>query len=232
MPKESENLYPYFVKGQPIASIKTDSAFILLSLDRILFYNYPYFRLWLLYQNLSENPYLLTPQQFISLSVLTTKYGQSEIGRPVLPTKLLASISNRKTMSLILQGIAGSLEEMSTRPTTATTKFRDGSSFTTTYNDRGEKNRVIADRTIDNMASTSMWYDIYQNSISDEILRKNTIFPGQSVNGYIYIPYPKIKKHANLNDDISNSQDKSTITVKILLPDDSLFIKFNPIEGE
>ncbi len=109
---------------------------------------------------------------------------------PESPTKILANISNEKAKSLIVQSIGGTFETMSINPTTAKTRLDDGSTLTTTLNDKKEKQDIVTNRTANTMANTAIWYDTYINSVSNGILRRNTVFPGQSVNGYIYFPFP------------------------------------------
>ena len=73
MPKESENVFPFFAKGQAIAAVRSDKSFILLSLDRTRVAGLTYLRLWILYKNLSEEPYLLEPLRFVTVRITSLK---------------------------------------------------------------------------------------------------------------------------------------------------------------
>jgi hypothetical protein len=232
MPRESDNVFPFFKAGQPIAAVQSTNAFMLLSMDRTILAQQPFFRLWILYQNNSEEPYLLEPLRFVSLNVTSIAQKKMGTSTPQSPTKILAALSNEKALSMIVEAIGGTLQEMAAQPTSAKTKFNDGSSTTTTFNDQHEKREQIADRTTNSMANTAMWYDIYRNSLSDGILRRNTVFPGQSVNGYIFFPFPGIKKsdykeNANISSDV-----KYFLTVEMDLSGEKQTIDFTPIEGE
>ncbi len=232
MPRESDDVFPFFTKGQPIAAVQSDNAFILLSMERTILANRRYFRLWILYQNISEEPYLLEPLKFTTFTLTSVSENKTGTSNPESPTKILADISNEKALSLIVQAIGGSLQSMAANPTTAETRFNDGSSATTTIYDQQEKKDTIADQTANAMANTAMWYDLYQNSISDGILRRNTIFPGQSVNGFIYFPFPIGRKWRNDSYTVYTSQKSYFLRLDLDLPGVSHSIYFEPIKGE
>jgi hypothetical protein len=88
------------------------------------------------------------------------------------------------------------------------------------------------------MTNTSMWDELYQNSISEGILRRNTVFPGQSVNGYIYFPLPSLLlvntdfwyTAMNYNDFVKSMD--FTHVVSLNLPKGAQEIEFTPIVGE
>ena len=70
LPEQRQNVFPFFTSGQPIAAVQADEAFMLMSLEPTHVAGRPYIRLWLLYQNTSDQPYLLEPLKF---TTLTTK---------------------------------------------------------------------------------------------------------------------------------------------------------------
>ena len=232
MPEQSQNVFPFFTRGQPIAAIQSANAFMLLSLEPTILADRRYFRLWILYQSTSEEPYLLEPKRFVSLTITSISKGKTGTSTPESPTKILADISNEKALSMIIQAIGGTLQAMAARPTTAETRFNDGSSATTTINDQQEKRDMVADRTANAMANTAMWYEIYQNSISDGILRRNTVFPGRSVNGFIYFPFPARRKWNEADNENYPSNVNEFLRVDLDLPGESRNIYFTPIEGE
>lgn len=232
MPEQGQNVFPFFTKGQPIAAVQSTDGFMLLSMEPTILANRRYIRLWILYQNTSEEPYLLEPKSFVSLTITSISKGKTGTSTPESPTKILADISNEKALSMIMQAIGGTLETMAARPTTAETRFNDGSSATTTIYDQQEKRDIVADRTANAMANTAMWYEIYQNSISDGILRRNTVFPGRSVNGYIYFPFPASRKWKYEANARYPSNVNYFLRVDFDLPGESQSILFTPIEGE
>ena len=197
LPEQHENVFPFFSKGQPIAAVQSRETFLLLSLEPTYITGKPYMRLWLLYQNLSDKPYLLEPLNFCSLTTTRISKGISESSVPESPTTILAHISNEKEKKRILTAIGGALQSLAVKPSTATTQVQEGYGYgkpvvtaTTTLHDEAAKRAEVLNRTSESIADTEMWYDIYRKSISEGILRRNTVFPGQSVNGYIYFPFP------------------------------------------
>ena len=107
---------------------------------------------------------------------------------PEKPAVILNNIDNQKLMANITTAIGGALEEMSTRPTTITSKSESGETIQSTVNNKREKQQAVREKTNQSIASTSYWYDLYSGSVSQGLLRKNTIFPNRSVNGYMCFP--------------------------------------------
>ena len=81
-----------------------------------------------------------------------TKYTLS----PEKPAVILNNIDNQKLMANITTAIGGALEEMSTRPTTITTKTQSGETIQSTVNDKREKQSVVRDKTNQSIESTSV----------------------------------------------------------------------------
>jgi len=146
-----------------------------------------------------------------------TKYTLS----PEKPAVILNNIDNQKLMANITTAIGGALEEISTRPTTITTKSESGETIQSTVNDKREKQAVVRDKTNQSIASTSYWYDLYSGSVSEGLLRKNTIFPNRSINGYMCFPtarvYPGIPYDYHF---------------LINIPNNNCDIQFVPAQGE
>lgn len=196
-PEPQQNVFSFFADGQPIAAVQTQDAFLLMFLDPTMLGNMSYMRLWILYQNTSSQPYLLEPLKFASLMTTRISKNRSESCVAESPTKILKHISDEKAALMIAQAIGGALLAMTVRPTTTTTHGYVNSgpttssfSVVTTANDGAQKRDAASSQTAEAIANTAMWYDVYQRSVSKGILRKNTVFPGQSVNGYIYFPSP------------------------------------------
>jgi hypothetical protein len=235
-------VFPFFTSGQPIAAIESDEAFMMLSLEPTHIASRPYIRLWLLYQNTTDTPYLLEPLNFVTLTTTRLSRSKTQSSTPESPTKILAHISNEKAITLIAQAIGGTLQEMSVKPTTSKTIIDDSAipgrrlTATTVVNDREEKISDVRDRTSQAMWDTAIWYDVYENSINKGILRRNTVFPGQSVNGFIYFPFP-LPRDAETAGPFRDTGDYYRTmdymhVVAIGLESETLNIEFLPIEGE
>jgi hypothetical protein len=80
------------------------------------------------------------------------------------------------------------------------------------------------------MEATNYWYDAFKNSISSGILRKNTMFQNQSVNGYVYFELPTLRDYAGRKYTFNPNDRGFTLTIKI--PPAQKAILFKPIEGE
>lgn len=225
-PEPQQNVFTFFTDGQPIAAIQTEDAFLLLALEPAMAGNSPYMRLWMLYQNMSNSPYLLEPLKFATLA--TTRISKDESISCVAesPTRILKHISDEKAALMIIQAIGGTLQAVAV-----------------------QSNAVAMDsvsrQTAAAITNTAIWYDIYKNSINKGILRKNTVFPRQSVNGYIYFPFPnkltdriadqsiygEATSYDMTYDNYIRSMDYMHV-IKIATSEESKNIKFMPIEGE
>ncbi len=244
LPEQQENVFPFFTSGQPIGAIETAEAFLLLSLEPTYVAGRPYIRLWMLYQNTSDKPYLLEPLQFVTLTSTHISKDKSKSSQPESPTKILAHISNDKAATMIMQAIGGTLEQMAVKPTTTRTETYEianggvrTSTAITTVDDESKKRGEIHDRTVNAMMNTAIWYELYQSSVSEGILRRNTIFPTQSVNGYIYFPFSwpggldwGYRRYRD-QDLFLRSMDY-IYSVSFVTAEGDQDIKFVPIEGE
>lgn len=186
LPTQNSEVMSFYRNGLPIGVVNTDSSFIIVLLEPTDVSGADYMRLWLLYKNNSNAPFLLEPLKAVKLSIQGDKNSFDNI-TPESPTKILAHIKNEKTVSLITQAIGGTLKAMSAQPTTITSPKGDK----WVVNDRDTKVDAIESKTMASMVNTAILYDIFQNSVNTGILRRNTVFPGESVNGYVYFPLPK-----------------------------------------
>jgi hypothetical protein len=226
MPKESGQLTSFYRNGIPIGSMKCDSATMMMQLGTEEIIGTHYVRVWVLYQNNSTTPYLLEPMKTISLNIVGKNYSFFD-QKPEAPSVILSHIDNDKATNLITQAIGGTLQALTVQPTTITNS--DGSE--SKLNDQGEKRSQIVTETAASMASTASMYEVYKSSVNSGILQKNTIFPGESVNGYIYFPRPVLTK------DSFGSQGaidiaKYSYSVKINGMTGKSLVEFNPEVGE
>jgi len=222
LPTQDSEVMSFYRNGLPIGVVNTDSSFIIVLLERTAVSSTNYMRLWLLYKNNSNAPFLLEPLKAVKLSIQGRKSSFDNI-TPESPTKILAHIKNEKTVTLIAQAIGGTLKAMSTQSTTITNPKGDK----WVVNDREAKVDAIESRTTSSMVSTAILYDIFQSSVNSGILRRNTVFPGESVNGYIYFPLPA-DEHGFLLFNPESKHYRLLITTQI----GSKVIDFIGAEGE
>lgn len=206
----------YYVNGLPFGVIEDESSLLLLTLEPTSISSRRYMRLWILCQNKDQKSFLLDPGSTFSLKVM----GFPEVA-PESPTKILASIDNEKAASLILQAVGGALQTMSTQPTKVTTS----SGQSATLNDLREKQQLVQDRATAQMSGTASYYDAFRESLGSGILRRNTLFHSQSVNGYVYFELPK-----NVSWQIKAEEHE--FNLKIQLSSGIKLIRFKPISGE
>ncbi len=183
VPTQDAAVVSYYRNGLPIGAIDHDSSLIMFSLEPTVLVDTKYMRLWFLYRNGSNAPFLLEPMKCLKLSIDGADDAFQSI-LPESPSFILANIENAKAASLIMEAIGGTLQGLSAQSTTISNQH--GEKWT--VNDRGEKVQAANDRTDANMRETAYYYKTFKESINSGILRRNTIFTGESVNGYIYFP--------------------------------------------
>lgn len=217
----------YFANGQPFAIVTTDSALVMLAMDpATLSRYYDYIRVWCLYYSTASEPILLDPSKMATVVTTNIKKGKSQELTPEPPTAILKLISDEMANKEILQAIGGVLAAAGQAMTVQPTRIVGGGNAagtTWTVNDYDEKQRAagaeVGRRTAAAMNSTRTAYELYSQSVSAGILRRNTVFSGCSVNGYIYFPAT------------SKSSD-SRHMLKLRLPNGEVEVAFNPAAGE
>lgn len=216
-PKETENTKTYFLNGIPFSVINLDSSYMVISLDKEKIAGYQYMRLWLLYQNKSEKPYLFEPLKALKL-VFYKKKERLTIN-PTSPTEILSRIDSEKLRKQILQIIGGALQTVSAELTPeATVTTPSGNIYVIDDKTAGEK---IIDRTAINMQSTSYMYEAYKNSVNNIVLRRNTVFKDKNIMGYVYFYIPGIKP-----------EKLNSINLYLTTQDGIHMIEFTQQEGE
>ena len=184
-PVSVPNVSTIYSNGVPLASSSMDNFSFLLSLDQTEISGAEYFRLWVLFKNESDSTMLLEPSKIFSIVAIpkkTSGIGQEFTMQAQPPTIILNKIKNEEAVLSIMTAIGGTLESVSAKNTIVTSNHGDRYEI----NDASEKREKINERTSSSLGSISNWYSIYKSSISSGILRKNTLFKDQSVNGYLY----------------------------------------------
>jgi len=243
-PVSAPGIFTIYSNGTPIASLSTDSLLVLLSLDQTEIAGDSYFRLWVLTQNLSDTVTLLEPSKIFTVNATPKGFGDSSntpwwsdtnsyrredfAMRPKSPTEILNEINEEEATHTILTAIGGALEAASQRNTTVTSNR--GEEYV--IHDAREKRDAVNQQTAASLASIANWYDVFKSSVTSGILRKNTLFPGQSVNGYIYFQnnmrYSDPSQRGFLECYVGDFNYK----VVVQLPDGPRTVEFRVIEGE
>jgi len=157
--------YSFFSNGTPITVFDTDSAKIMFSASEEKILGKACLKVWLLYLNKSSDNYLLEPYNFMSLA--SEDYGSKQKYEPMSPSAILKSMEDQEAVDQVLNTVGSALKLL-------------------TSNEDAE-NEIAAQYRVNSRNVTSL-YEIFRESFNAGVLRKNTIFPGQSVNGFVYFP--------------------------------------------
>ena len=226
LPTQTHETMSFYRNGVPLGIVVIDSVTIMVSIEPVEVAGRRYMRLWFLYKNNSSTQYLLEPMKSILLTIKGREKSYEHIS-PESPTVMLAHIENEKAVSLIAQAIGGTLQAMSVQPTTMTNPA--GGDWK--INDKGAKQQAIQDRSARSMSATATMYDIFEKSINSGILRRNTVFPGQGVNGYVYFPLPKPRR-GGFKGEISIEPEEYDYQLDITTQSGNRVVEFTPVEGE
>ncbi len=225
LPIKSSETVPFFRNGVAIGALNSDSTYLLVSLEPTAIAHHEYMRLWFLCKNKSDSPFLLEPLKVVTLRMEGGAVTFDVIS-PESPTKILAHIKNEEARTMIFQAVGGTLEALSAQPTT----IRNAKGEEWTVNDTSAKVAAINKKTLESIKNTAFLYDTFKNSINSGILRRNTIFPQESVNGYIYFPLPQIRN--DVHQRIKLYPAKYTYKLSISTQFSTKMVEFTPAEGE
>lgn len=194
-PTQNDHTVCIYSNGRAIAVAQGDSAYLWLVLEPGNVVGRSYLQLWCMYQNLRSEPVLFEPQTSCVIEIQPRAESPRATIRPESPAYLLKSISAAKNANMFAAAIGGALLSASSasnvRPTTIS---GTGAAIGTGYvvNDAREKARAeardIGATTGSIMGAIGRSYDVFKSSVADGVLRKNTLFPGSAVNGYLYFP--------------------------------------------
>ncbi|MFZ1082321.1 MAG: hypothetical protein WAO19_10400 [Candidatus Kryptoniota bacterium] len=249
-PTTTDSVYSFYQNGYALWTVGNDSCRVVAEVELSEVAGDDYMRLWLLYYNSSGSPFLLDPLKAARLTVIhndseatvfqndagTSEHyvvepsGTIHQGSVVShldldtielettpPYKILASIDNRKTVAMIIQAIGGTAEALQEKPTTIT-NTHTGEQWQ--LNDTKEKRDKDINETNASIENTSKIYNLYKQSVVAGILYRNTVFPKQSVTGYIYFRLP------------SRYPSISVLHLEIFTQNGNANFDFKPVAGE
>lgn len=181
-PQKTNEVYYFYSNGIPLSSYNVDSLTVLSSLDLINILDNQYIRIWFLFKNNSSSPIDLDPSKVISLGGKIKVASELEFIQPDSPTRINALIDAQAQSDAIAKTIGGTLQLLSVQTTT----FTNSKGEKTMINDLNEKKSLLRRDIQNEINNTSNFYETYKSGINQGILRRNTIFPNTSVNGYVY----------------------------------------------
>lgn len=224
-PKDSPDTYCIYASGPsgPIGIFFSDSAFYMYSLDTATIDGEKYMRIRLLYENLSQSPYDLDPAKITRLHIQGKLHSYDDIS-PDRPSTILTKIDNEKaidevnermgkvlTAFAVMQTRSADLEEYFDRwaPTTGPFMYSHGK-FSPS-----RKGSLSANL-----------YTIFSGSFNSGILKRYTVYPHNSVNGFIYFPFPGLHWKAGASG--ITEATEYVYTVELITQSGSKFIEFVP----
>jgi len=182
----------------PIGILFTDSAFYMYALETANVDSEKYIKLWLLYKNLSEQPYELNPMTCIRLHVLGKDRSYNHIQPEPLST-MSNFVTKEKAVKEIYERIGETFQtlllfQILIRPGI----LRSGGGVPIdakqgTNADMSGKMQIQWNFEKDPVlmgTSTEFLSTIFSASINDGILDRHIVYPNNSVNGYVYFPFP------------------------------------------
>jgi hypothetical protein len=188
-PKKSENTYCIYATApsMPIGILFSDSGMYMYSLDTAVVDSEKYLRLWLLYENLSQTPYLLDPMRCARLHMQGKRRSYEDIS-PDWPTKMLASVDTLKAISDVSEKVGKSLKALGVVQTSVSS-LEDY--FTYWAGTTGPFHYVHGAFGPSRVGSLSAdLYTVFSGGVNVGIMGRCTVYPKNSVNGYIYFPFP------------------------------------------
>lgn len=194
-PEPKSDVLSYYANGIPFGAFSIDTSInCIISIEEKNILGNKYFRLWILYQNNLKEPYLFEPLKIATIRIK----GNNEKNYYINPeprSAILAPIDEEKESKIIAETIGGTLKMISNNINTKNTTIKDNKGNKIEIEDGKDKSRDKNDKIVTDVKSNindiATWYDIFLESINNGILRKNTLFQNQSVNGHIYFLLPE-----------------------------------------
>lgn len=167
----------FYLDGNCIASCASDSSYFSLAIDRRAYVGgYGNLRAWFLFQNRATAPCLLRPWTILRLDIVDTLTGEKYPLAAASPNTLLTRIDEQEASENLFSFLGGALRA-----------YEISSSNVSTRHKVRELASIVGSTSAD-LTATQAWYSIVRESMSSTLLRKNTVLPGASVNGYVYFP--------------------------------------------
>jgi hypothetical protein len=224
-PTPGPNTYCMYVTGpsMPIGIFFSDSAFYMYSLDTATVDSEKYLRMWLLYKNQSQTPYLLDPMKCLRLHMQSRQRSFSDI-LPTRPSKMLESLDNRQAIDEVSEKIGKALQALALIQTSSSSLeeyfIQWGAISGPFYYMHG---KFAPSR--EGSLSADL-HAIFTDGINSGILGRYTVYPNNSVNGFIYFPFPGLRWNATTAG--FSEAAEYVYTVELITPTGSKLIQFTP----
>jgi len=231
-PKESPGTYCLYgaANTMPIGIFFSDSAFYMYCLDTAVIDSEKYIRMWLLYTNLSQTPYELDPMNCLRLHMKGKKYSYDGL-IPDQPTKIRQEVKNEDVMKMASSTIGKQLQVTAEQDgmikdiilhflLACTPPNWGGDPFHTV------SERLIKDSKVIGRTSGKTLFQDYSASMNDGVLQRHLVYPNNSVQGYVYFPFPGLNWRATALGFPETAE--YSYTIEIITQNGSKYIEFEP----
>jgi len=220
-PEKTDSAFPFYVDGNPVLAVVTANSIFQSSIDYSYVSSHNYMRMWMSYTNYLDEPILFNPMEAFTLTQINSVMDEEWIHVPVYPSKISRSVQNEKQAALIANAFLGIAEAASTTPTT----YYQSTGMTIQADDLKDKLNVINRNNAHRAKEITDSYDYYMRNVNSFLVKKNTVFPSQTVSGFVYF-------------EIEGRGGQTTFTHKnnqfVLntnFSDLEVTVQFNPVEG-
>ena len=142
----------------------------------------------------------------------------------IKPSVLTNYINNVAANEMIMKSVGAALQSISVQNTKISSQ---SGTVLAEVSDAQEKRNSISSQLSNDLQSTSSWYSLYSKSVSQGLLRRNTIMPEQSVNGYVFFEH-KINELYTLG----NNSINFDFILDVNIFDKQEKIKLKAVQGE
>jgi hypothetical protein len=205
-PVKKDSITSYYVGGLPFGAYANETYSLIYTVQPAKIAGTDYLSFWLLYKNSAEEEYLIEPTKIVKMSLWKGNVKKYEIA-PESPISILKDVEDTKQSDLVIASIRGALQTLNS-----------------TTESGVEKQVNKLERNVKNI---NFWYEVYSESVNNDILRRNTIFTNKSVNGLIYFASPWGPYYAD-----DNNFAKYEIKISLDLPGGMKELMFKPVAGE
>jgi hypothetical protein len=190
------------------------------ALDTAIVDSEKYIRMWLLYQNLSQTPYEFDAMKCASLHMRGKKHSYDGL-LPASPSGMASVIERPRAKAAIsatfgksLEALAVVKEKIDTWPERWAALFYTGPGF-----------RTPPFLNVPPSGDEPL-YGAFRKSLNAGVLQRYMVYPGNSVNGYIFFPFPGLNWKATASG--FPEATEYVYTIEIMTQNGSKFIEFTP----
>ena len=220
-PKESSDVALYYFDGNPVAELISEDKILQASVTYSKLTTRDFIRVWVNYTNLTDKPELIDPMKsFILHQYRYDKRTEKEYS-PQYPYIIVSRLQREKQNAILVNAFIGILEAAST---TATVYYHS-SGDVIVKNDLQEKLNMVYNNSALRADMLRQNFDQLVRDVNTIFLKKNTVFPNQSISGFIFF---EIEKGTELYYKAKNY----AYVLKVNLPSIDHKIQFLPVEGD